>query len=311
MGKPYLIPIEDNSLKNPFEERHYYKIYNDGGHFVATRIVRSKGKRPPKKPANTAFDIAFDSLYVCALKQGLKDDAMVDFIQAGLEKLYPASSTLRKYILEKIDKKKRNLWKRIKRFKRKANMYKWNYFVTFTYDPKKHTAESFRKKLRKCLSNLHTRRGWTYMGVFEEGGENGTVHFHALLYVPQGEMIGRIIEKNEYSTKRRERRIRYANTFFDENFGISDFKELNPVLLKRGGTLRYLTKYIAKTGDKMVYSRGIPAESCRELPDSDIAGTYLDFVMKYVVFDDVIDWERDIKNYGKKRSFFGGQRRRN
>ena len=311
MGKPYLIPIEDNSLKNPFEERHYYKIYNDGGHFVATRVVRSKGKRPPKKPANTAFDIAFDSLYVCALKQGLKDDAMADFIQAGLEKLYPASSTLRKYILEKIDKKKRNLWKRIKRFKRKANMYKWNYFVTFTYDPKKHTAESFRKKLRKCLSNLHTRRGWTYMGVFEEGGENGTVHFHALLYVPQGEMIGRIIEKNEYSTKRRERRIRYANTFFDENFGISDFKELNPVLLKRGGTLRYLTKYIAKTGDKMVYSRGIPAEICRELPDSDIAGTYLDFVTKYVLFDDVIDWERDIKDYGKKRKIFGGERRLN
>ena len=311
MGKPYLIPIEDNNLKNPFEERHYYKIYNDGGHFVATRIVRSKGKRPPKKPANTAFDIAFDSLYVCALKQGLKDDSMADFIQAGLEKLYPASSTLRKYILEKIDKKKRNLWKRIKRFKRKANMYKWNYFVTFTYDPKKHTAESFRKKLRKCLSNLHTRRGWTYMGVFEEGGENGTVHFHALLYVPQGEMIGRIVEKNEYSTKRRERRIRYANTFFDENFGISDFKELNPVLLKRGGTLRYLTKYIARTGDKMVYSRVIPAEICRELPDSDIAGTYLDFVMKYVLFDDAIDWERDIKNYGKKRSIFGGQRRLN
>ena len=82
MGKPYLIPIEDNSLKNPFEERHYYKIYNDGGHFVATRVVRSKGKRPPKKPANTAFDLAFDSLYVCALKQGLKDDAMADFIQA-------------------------------------------------------------------------------------------------------------------------------------------------------------------------------------------------------------------------------------
>lgn len=308
MGKPYLIPADD-IRENPFDEKHYYKIYNDGGHFVGTRVVRSKGKCPPKRPAQTAFDIAFDSLYFQAVKQGLKNEAMADFIQAGLEKLYPASSTLRKYILEKMDKKQRNLWKRIKRFRRKANMYRWNYFVTFTYDPRKHTAESFRKKLRKCLSNLHTRRGWKYMGVFEEGGENGTLHFHALLYVPENEMIGRIVERNEYSLKRRKRYTRYGNTFFDENFGMSDFQELNPILLKRGGTIKYLIKYIVKTGEKIVYSRGIPAEICKEIADGDIAGTFLDFVTKYVLFDDVIDWEKDIKDYGKKKDLDRGQRR--
>ena len=166
MGKAYLIPADYNR-ENPFAERHYYKIYNDGYYYVGTRVVRSKGKRPPKKPANTAMDIAFDSLYFQAKRKGLKGDEMVDYIQAGLEKLYPADPALRKYILEKIDKKQRNMWKRIKRFKRKVSMNQWNYFVTFTCDPKKHTEESFRKKLRKCLSNLHTRRGWKYMGVFE------------------------------------------------------------------------------------------------------------------------------------------------
>jgi hypothetical protein len=169
------------------------------------------------------MDIAFDSLYFKAGREGLKDEEMADYIQAGLEKLYPATSTLRKYILEKIDKKQRNMWKRIKRFKRKAKMNRWNYFVTFTYDPKKHTAESFNKKLRKCLSNLHTRRGWKYMGVFEEGFEHGTLHFHALLYVPEDEMIGELVAKREYSTKRGEMRSRYGNTFFDEYFGMSDF----------------------------------------------------------------------------------------
>ena len=82
-----------------------YKIYHDGDHPVATRIVRSKGKRPPKKPAQTAFDIAFESLYFQAKRKGLAGDEMVDYIQAGLEKFYPASSTLRKYVEEKIDKK--------------------------------------------------------------------------------------------------------------------------------------------------------------------------------------------------------------
>ena len=38
-----------------------------------------------------------------------------------------------------------------------------------------------------------------------------------------------------------------------------------------------------------------------ELPASDIAGTFIDFVTKYVLFDDVIDWERDIKDYAKKK----------
>ena len=30
-------------------------------------------------------------------------------------------------------------------------------------------------------------------------------------------------------------------------------------------------------------------------------GTYLDFVTKYVIWDEVLDWERDIKDYGKKK----------
>ena len=241
MQKPYLIPA-DYLRDNPFAEKHMYKIYHDGDHYVATRVVRIKGKNPPKKPANTAFDIAFDSLYFQAKRKSLSGDDMVDYIQAGLEKLYPASSALRKYILDKIDKKQRNLWKRIKRFKRKVNMNHWTYFATFTCDPKKHTQESFIKKLRKCLSNLHTRRGWKYMGVFEYGELNGSIHFHALIYIPEGEMIGELVKKREYSTKRGERRTRYGNTFFDEYFGMSDFQEVNPILLKRGGTSRYLVK---------------------------------------------------------------------
>ena len=290
--KPYLIPANDVK-GNPFEERHYYKIYHDGSHYVGTRVIKAYGKRPPKKPVQTAKDIAFDGLYVQARKQGLKDNEMADYIEAGLRKLYSADFTLRKYIIEKIEKKQRNLWKRIKRFRRKANMNEWNYFVTFTYDPKKQTAESFRKKLRKCLSNLHTRRGWKYMGVFEEGGENGTLHFHALMYIPKNEMVGRLIEKNEYSVKRRKRHTRYGNTFFDESFGMSDFRKLNPVLLKRGGTVRYLVKYIVKTEEKLVYSRGIPSEICIEVGDDEIITEYFDFVVKYVFYDDVLDSYRE------------------
>ena len=57
------------------------------------------------------------------------------------------------------------------------------------------------------------------------------------------------------------------------------------------------------------HSRGIPAEICKELSDNDIVGEYLDFVTKYVLWDDVLDWERDIKDYGKKKKAVKGQHR--
>ena len=59
---------------------------------------------------------------------------------------------------------------------------------------------------------------------------------------------------------------------------------------------------------RILHSRGIPAEICKELSDNDIVGTYFDFVLKYVLWDDVLDWERDIKDYGKKKEEVKGQR---
>ena len=56
---------------------------------------------------------------------------------------------------------------------------------------------------------------------------------------------------------------------------------MNPVLLKSGGTSRYLVKYIMKSGEKALYSRGTPAEICKELSENDEVGTYFDYVTKY------------------------------
>ena len=56
-----------------------------------------------------------------------------------------------------------------------------------------------------------------------------------------------------------------------------------------------------KSGEKALYSRGTPAEICKELSENDEVGTYFDYVTKYVLWDDVLDKERDIKDYGKKK----------
>lgn len=191
-----------------------------------------------------------------------------------------------------------------KRFRRKAYLNKWNYFVTITYDDKKHDEESFRKKLRRCLSNLHTRRGWKYMGVFEHAPETHRLHFHALMYIPDGEMIGNVAELRDYSTAQGQMQVTHSNTFFADSFGRNDFEKLNEQELRHGGTINYLLKYISKTGERIVYSRGIPTAICMKVKDKDIATSMEDYVTKYLLFDDVIKYERDIARYKTKQMTF-------
>ena len=298
-----LIPVSDNEF-NPFffgeseqpAEKPYYKIYHDGGHYIATRCG-CKRKTVPHKHSREDIDILFDSLYATVMQEGLKGDDMITYIKAGILLLFPDYPALDKYIADKIERKLHNLYARKKRFRRKANLNKWNYFVTFTYDDSKHDADSFRAKLRKCLSNLHTRRGWRYMGVFERAPETGRLHFHGLIYIPDGEHIGTITEKTDYSTAQGKMQTTHENDFFQKAFGRNDFEELNEMELKHGQTLNYLLKYIGKTGERIVYSRGIPTEIYRKLNDDEIVTEMDDFGIKYILFDDVISWERDIMHF--------------
>lgn len=235
------------------------------------------------------------------MQDGLKGDEMTAYIKAGILLLFPDYPALDKYIADKIERKLHNLYARKKRFRRKANLNRWNYFVTFTYADDKHDEDTFRRKLRKCLSNLHTRRGWRYMGVFECAPETGRLHFHGLLYIPDGELIGTITEKTDYSTAQGKMQTTHENDFFQKAFGRNDFEELNEMELKHGQTLNYLLKYIGKTGERIVYSRGIPTEIYRKLNADEIVTEMQDFGTKYILFDNVISWERDIMHFKYKQ----------
>lgn len=284
----------------------WYKIAHDGGHFVATRIVRSQRKHVGGRQLREDIDICFDSLYAAALRKGLKDTkrekAMTAFIRAGMVKLYAGQPALDDYIAEHIRRKRHNLYARKKRFRRKAYLNKWNYFLTFTFDSAKHTPETFRKKLRKCLSNLHTRRGWRYMGVFEYSPEKERLHFHALAYIPDGEMLGKVEEKQSYSPQEGRMRTRHENSFFAEGFGVNDFTEINETALTYGHTVDYILKYLEKQGERIVYSRGIPTAICKKLTATDIITEFVHYgCVTCVLFDNILSWERDIMHYRPKQ----------
>jgi len=127
--------------------------------------------------------------------------------------------------------------------------------------------DDFIRDFKKCMSNMRTRRGWRYMFRFEKGAEKGRVHVHGLVHVPGGNnMPGYCTLKRDYSRRYHRMETRNENSFFASKFGRNDFGSVDSKI--RGRTpIQYIGKYIEKTDDKMLYSRGLP--TCLE---TDVCG---------------------------------------
>lgn len=175
----------------------------------------------------------------------------------------------RLYVNENIERKLRNLIARRIRLTRKANLQEFNYFVTFTYDGKLHTEDSFRKGLKNCLRHLVERKQWKYIGVWERSPEKQRLHFHGIFYIPEGTMPGMLLDVNDYNFNTHNRQITHQNTYFNERFGRSGF-ELIDDMDKMGDALSYIMKYIEKSGEKIVYSKGLPQFFISDVMDEDI-----------------------------------------
>lgn len=172
--------------------------------------------------------------------------------------------------------------KRRTRLMRKVYLQQWNYFVTFTYDDKKHTEETFKNKLRNTLKHLASRKGWKYIGVWERSPEMQRLHFHGIFYIPQ--MIGELIEVKDYSTKSHRMQTTYQNSHFLKHFGRNDFK-----LLERQEdimqSVKYLLKYIGKSGERLIYGGKLPTYFRSDILDEDIACGYGVDERKLLLFD--------------------------
>ena len=166
-------------------------------------------------------------------------------------------------------RKKNNLIARRIRMLRKVNLQEFNYFVTFTYDSRIHTEDSFRLKLRTCLAHYSHRKGWKYVGVWERSPEKQRLHFHGLFFIPEGTMPGEMKESKSYSFSEHRVQITLQNSYFLERFGINDFTPLVDKV-QIGPVLAYLIKYIEKSSEKIVYSRGLPQFFISDILDDDV-----------------------------------------
>ena len=55
--------------------------------------------------------------------------------------------------------------------------------------------------------------------VWEKGDENGRLHFHAIIRIPEGKMIGELFEKRYYDVVNHKMQTTTQNTYFNERFG--------------------------------------------------------------------------------------------
>ncbi|MBR1680154.1 MAG: hypothetical protein IJ704_05955 [Bacilli bacterium] len=223
-----------------------------------------------------------------------KKDEKIDAIYQEMRPYFSTDLGCKFYIAEQFERKKRNLICRRTRMVRKANLANFNYFCTFTYDGNKHDEQSFRKKLIHTFGNLAVRKNWKYMGVWERAPKTGRLHFHGLFNIPEGTMPGEIIEVRDYSTQFHQMQTTFQSSYFNEKFGRSDFRKIDPYENKLGNALTYLMKYIEKTGEKIVYSKKLYQYFISDIFDDDIVCTIGQEDKKLLLFDNFNCWDEGV-----------------
>lgn len=198
------------------------------------------------------------------------------------------------YVERNLERKRRNLIVRRIRLTRKANLQNFNFFVTFTYDSAIHTEKSFKKKLKSTLGHFSSRKKWKYIGVWERSPEKQRLHFHGIFSIPENTMPGKMEELNSYSFSAHKRQITHQNSYFAREFGRNDFKAI-----EGDGdiynAMAYIMKYIEKSGEKIVYSRGLPQFFISDIMTKDVICKMGLEESKLLLFDNFTCWDEGVK----------------
>lgn len=271
------------------------KIYYDGSNYIAIpRENFSHGKKPSKSTTPKPHKAEFESAY--ANSKSLPKKERNEYLKEQLKDCFSTEQETQAFIDEQTKRKKTNTIKRRVTLMRKVNLQEWNYFVTFTYDSNKLDESAFKKKLMNTLKHLVSRNQWKYIGVWERSPEKQRLHFHGIFYIPQ--MIGTLEQVTDYDTKKHRRQTTYQNTHFLKHFGRNDFKAIdtqNDIML----SVRYLLKYIEKSGERLCYGGKLPTYFKSSILDDDVICPYGIADKKLLLFDDFTCIDNDGVVMGK------------
>lgn len=245
---------------------------------------------PPQTAHTTTRKELFDELYAKHISLPMRQRKAK--IRAEMRPFFDTDEDVKNYVELGFERKQRNMICRRIRMIRKANLAQFNYFCTFTYDDKLHTEESFKKGLQTCFRNFCYRKAWKYMGVWERSPQMQRLHFHGLFAIPENSLPSDLTKIRDYSTKEKRMQVSTQCEYFTKRFGRNDFKELDPRLL--GESIKYLLKYIEKTGERIVYSKGLYQYFISDIMDEDVVCTIGEEDKKLLLFDTFNCWDEGV-----------------
>ena len=270
------------------------KISFDGSHYIATpkeNFLQGHKRRRPAHPLSeqeTEQKEQFETAYKESQQFPKKERKA--YMRKAMKDVIPDRKQRKAYVERHNERKQTNAIRRRVRLSKKVNLQReWNFFCTFTFSDKLHTEETFKKSLRNTLKHLVNRKGWKYIGVWERSPQKKRLHFHSVFHIPEGTLSGEMEEVNSYSFATHKRQITMQNSFFLKRFGRNDFEKITDEN-RVGDALSYLMKYIEKSGEKIVYSRGLPQFFISDVMDEDVACTMGEEQEKLVLHDDFGCW---------------------
>lgn len=279
------------------------KVYFDGSHYIGIpkgNYPHGKGCKKQTAAIATPEDTERKAKFETAYKesQNLPKRERKKYIAEQIKTEFTTAEQAKEYTEQNIERKRNNAAKRNTRLWRKIyTQRQWDYFITFTFDDKKHDEQSFRKSLSNTLKHLVSRKGWKYIGVWERS-KNERLHFHGIFVIPQ--MIGKLETVTDYDTRNHRKQTILQNTHFAERFGRNDFKEICPFNLEV--TVKYVIKYIEKSGEKLVYGGDLPEYTDCNILAEDVVCPIGKEDRKILLFDDFTCIDKDGVVRGKASS---------
>ena len=280
----------------PASESFQCKFRHSGSHFYAIQKITSINAGKTRSRVEIPFGETIEKHYRAAFKNIKKKylivkKDIVPYIDRNLREEIGDQVT-REEVEKAAIRLKHNYNNRRKTFENKVhlNVKQFNFFVTVTYDPKKFSSEEqFRKRLMRLWNNLATNHGWRQIGVFEHGEQGERLHYHAIVFIPKGGLVGKFVPERRYSTKRRKWEYRCTLDYFTDRFGKNEFAPLDKGLAEKGDhSIDYLCKYAEKSGERFIYSRGIKGDFDQSVMKDDVYAEYMDFVEHLIVDEQAI-----------------------
>ena len=271
---------------NVFTEQEQMSMVDD-----VNDVTGVSDDAPVFSVSGTDKEVLFEELYKQSI--GMKGGARRAFLLNKMKDCFEGVELAEKYVDVKLERKLRNRIVRRTRMARKAYLAKMNYFCTFTYDDRLHNEDTFRKQLKTSFRHLCNRKGWKYIGVWERAPDTNRLHFHGLFHIPDGSMPGLMYETEIYSFADRKRKKVMQNSYFLQKFGRNEFDQLYGANMI-GSSIAYITKYIEKSGEKLVYSKGIATYFVSDIMEEDVVCTIGNEDIKLLLFDDFNCWDEGV-----------------